>query len=120
MVLALSLAACPAAAQSSSVDDAERAAERLLGVPAAEALGRPAESVLLCRACSGPSLLIERGRLDHEPAEVQKADGSSLRVRRSARALACVTLLISSRNCSTSPAFSWRSSTASRRRRRIC
>jgi transcriptional regulator with PAS, ATPase and Fis domain len=62
------------------------AAERLLGVPAAEALGRPAESVVLCRACGGPSLLIERGRLDHEPAEVQKADGSFLRVRRSARA----------------------------------
>ena len=31
LFLALSLAACPAAAQSSSVDDAERAAERLLG-----------------------------------------------------------------------------------------
>ncbi|BBL74325.1 sigma-54 interaction domain-containing protein [Methylomagnum ishizawai] len=63
-----------------------QAAERLLGFAAAEALGRPVETVLRCQSCDGPGVLIERGRLDHEPTSVQKADGGPIRVRRSARA----------------------------------
>ena len=62
-----------------------RAAESLLGIAAADALERRVESVLRCRACDGPSALIERGRLNHEPAEVATADARWIRVRRSAR-----------------------------------
>jgi PAS domain S-box-containing protein len=63
-----------------------RAAERLLGYAAADAIGRPVESALRCRACGGPGALIERGQIDHEPVEVTRADGGTLRMRRSARA----------------------------------
>jgi PAS domain S-box-containing protein len=63
-----------------------RGAERLLGFAANEVLDRPAEAVLRCRSCDGHGALIERGRIDREPTEVERADGGTLRVRRSVRA----------------------------------
>jgi PAS domain S-box-containing protein len=62
------------------------AAERLLGIRAEAVLGRPAVSAIICRECDGLSALLERGRLDDEPTEVERADGTTLRVFRSARA----------------------------------
>ncbi|MGZ8215888.1 sigma-54 interaction domain-containing protein [Methylomagnum sp.] len=63
-----------------------RGAEQLLGIPAESALGRPATSAIVCRECDGLATLMERGRLDDEPTEVERADGSTLRATRSARA----------------------------------
>jgi transcriptional regulator with PAS, ATPase and Fis domain len=63
-----------------------RGAERLLGFPADTMLGRPAASAIACRECDGLAALVERGRLDDEPTEVVRADGTPLRATRSARA----------------------------------
>jgi PAS domain S-box-containing protein len=63
-----------------------RHAERLLGISADSVLGKPAASAIVCRECDGLAALMERGRLDDEPTEVERADGSTLRATRSARA----------------------------------
>ena len=61
-------------------------ADRLLGFTAGDMLGRNFGSALVCRECDGLAPLIERGRLDDEPTRVERADGTILRVTRSARA----------------------------------
>jgi PAS domain S-box-containing protein len=63
-----------------------RGAERLLGLPAEEALGRPVTGVVVCRECDGLAALAERRRLQDEPTEVLRPDGSTLRASRSAQA----------------------------------
>ncbi|CAL1239978.1 sigma-54 interaction domain-containing protein [Candidatus Methylocalor cossyra] len=59
-----------------------RSAERLLGFSSDRVLGQPGAAILPCPASED---LAERGQLDHQPAAVTRADGTPLRVRRSAR-----------------------------------
>ena len=63
-----------------------RGAERLIGIAAAEAIGRPAAELIVCHECDGLAVLMERGCVRDEPAELRMPDGSRLRISRSGRA----------------------------------
>ena len=63
-----------------------RGAEHLIGIAAAGAVGRPATELVVCHECDGLAVLMERGCVRDEPAELRRPNGARLRVSRSGRA----------------------------------